>query len=411
MAYCKYKVFLFLIIMLAIIGMALSVYLTISFYHPEITGKFIACGDGVTDNCSLVSQSEYSSVLGIPLSSFSLLFYIFLFFILLIAAYADGQYYVYGWAVIFPLSAASLVIDGILAGILVKLGTLCLLCISSYIINILIFICLLFYLQDIKKAFSVSFKGVFLLTFKTESQNHDKRAVIGLFLLFSVMLLLNVVTPELNLKKETHEGKIKASLNDFYASEPVDIEFPESSMMTGNPNAPVKLIVFTDFFCNACYQFYLAEKYLLSKYKNKIKVVYYNYPRGGSCSGEDGKKILRRSCIAAKAFLSAGYYNIFAPYLTAHYHSYQYLYKDYDESKAIGIISEIMDDQVFLENMNSPETAELLERDLKLVHQLNMKVTPTVFINGRALLGVPPYELFDAIIEKELKKDKKNDEF
>jgi protein-disulfide isomerase/uncharacterized membrane protein len=402
----KYKLFACLIILLSIAGLALSVFLTFDFYHPEAAGRFISCGDGISDSCTFVSQSKYSSVFGIPLSSYAILFYTFVLFILLTAAYAGGKYYLSAWGVLFPLSAASLIIDIILAGILIKLGKLCQLCVATYLVNILIFVCFLFYLKGIKKEWSVNVKQIFLYIFRIEPLDHDRRAVAGLFFLFSVMLVCNVFISGLNMNRQNHEGKmtpreIENAVKEFYESQPVNAEFPESDMILGTADAPVEIKVFTDFFCKACYQFYLSEKYLFSKYGDQIRVVYYNYPLGGSCTTEDGKQNARRSCIAARAFVAAGALNIFTPYLVSHYRRHQELHKAYSESKAIEVASGMIGDaEAFKSRMNSPDTAAILERDMELGHQLNITVTPTLFIKNRPILGVPPNELLEAIIEK-----------
>ncbi len=388
----KQKIFLCLII-LSVAGVAISIYLTAHFYDAESEGLMFCEGDA----CESVIQSAYSSIGGIPISSYAILFYIFVLLTLLIAVYAGGRYKVYAWAVIFPLSVVSLLVDVILAGILVKLGKFCPLCVATYVINILIFVSLLFSLKDIKEEFSVSFKEIFSSTLNIEAQAHDRRAVALLFGLFSLMLVLNVLISSANLRQsnERREDPVAA----FYASEPLKMTFPESRMVIGNPKAAVEIVVFTDFFCKACYQFYLAEIYLLSKYKDKIRVVYYNYPRGGSC---DPEKEDSRSCVAAKAFLAAAEQDVFIRYLSSHYRHYQDLYKAYDEAKAVELASKFTDPETFREKMNSPDIAKRLARDLKLVHQLNLRVTPTLFINGRKLSGVPPEEVFDAIMEKEL---------
>jgi len=391
------KIFLCLIVALSIAGAAISIHLTANFYHPESGGLMFCKGEGA--DCESVIHSEYSSVAGIPLSSYALLFYAFTLFTFLVAAYADGKYYIYAWIVIFPLSAISLILDGVLAGILFKMGKFCVLCVATYLINIFMFVLLLFYLQAIKKEFSMSLREIFLLTLKIE-ENHDRKAAASWFALFSIMLALNLFLSGANLDCQAHKNK-KDPLEAFYASDPVETEFPESTMVMGNPDAPIQLAVFTDFLCKACYQFYLTEKHLFSKYGDKISIAYYNYPRGGSCDPKDGKQV-SPSCVAAKAFLSAGHHNIFASYLTSHYGNYQRVYNGYNETKAALLASVFMDNKAFREKMNSADTADLIERDLKLTRKLSITVTPTIFINRRMLAGVPSHELFDAIIDKEL---------
>lgn len=385
-----------IIMILTLTGAGISVYLSAHFY-TETSGGLMFC-EG--DACESVIQSEYASVLGIPLSSYAVLFYSLIFLALLITVYIGGQYYMYAWALIFPLSVIALIIDLILAGILVKLGKVCPFCVATYMINILIFTTLLYALKILKKEFSVTLKDIFLSTFRIDPKEHERRAVAGLFALISVMLVVILFLSSINLK---HSYKTEAGnpLSLFYESEPVDVTFPKSSMTLGRPDAQIKIMVFTDFFCNACYELFLTEAYLMTKYKNKLWVVYYNYPHSGSCEPKDGK--LPRSCIAAKAFLASGEIRIFPAYLAAHYSDYKNLHKSYNESEAIRLASKISkDEEAFAQQMNSPEIAERLERDIKLSHKLDITVTPTIFINGRKIPGTPRRDLFEAIIKKEL---------
>ena len=46
---------------------------------------------------------------------------------------------------------------------------------------------------------------------------------------------------------------------NFYQTPAQKIDFPDSGIILGNPEAEVTLYVFTDFLCSACYEFYRIE--------------------------------------------------------------------------------------------------------------------------------------------------------
>jgi protein-disulfide isomerase len=56
--------------------------------------------------------------------------------------------------------------------------------------------------------------------------------------------------------------------------------------------------------------------------------------------------------------------------------------------------------------LDSGKHAASIAEDMKLGESLGVSSTPTIFINGRALIGAQPYEQFQAIIDEELARGK-----
>ena len=52
--------------------------------------------------------------------------------------------------------------------------------------------------------------------------------------------------------------------------------------------------------------------------------------------------------------------------------------------------------------MTSPQAREPINGNLREGQEHGVQSTPTVFINGRTVLGAAPYALFEQIIEEEL---------
>jgi len=67
----KRSTLLVLVLLLAVLGIADSAYLT----HAAVTGNALACGIAGLDGCNVVAQSTYSKLLGIPLAEYGLVFY------------------------------------------------------------------------------------------------------------------------------------------------------------------------------------------------------------------------------------------------------------------------------------------------------------------------------------------------
>ena len=65
-----------------------------------------------------------------------------------------------------------------------------------------------------------------------------------------------------------------------------------------------------------------------------------------------------------------------------------------------------VDEARFRQMMNSEETTRRLEEHMVLAKELGVDSTPTMFIGGRKLVGVPPMEILDQIIRNELDRKK-----
>ncbi len=52
--------------------------------------------------------------------------------------------------------------------------------------------------------------------------------------------------------------------------------------------------------------------------------------------------------------------------------------------------------------LDSGRFADSIAADLKLGETLGVQSTPTVYINGRPVVGAQPYEYFQGVIEEEL---------
>jgi protein-disulfide isomerase len=61
-----------------------------------------------------------------------------------------------------------------------------------------------------------------------------------------------------------------------------------------------------------------------------------------------------------------------------------------------------LDAATFSQCLDSGKFAGIIAEDMKLGEALGVQSTPTLYINGRPLLGAQPYEAFQAVIDEEL---------
>lgn len=131
------KISLKIILILAIIGIALSAYsLT---HHFEITsGDFCSIGDSF--DCGKVNQGEYSKILGIPVAVLGMLFYCLILALTLMKIFKIKVTDIY-WDIMFYVSIVGLLFTLYLTFIeafIIK--SFCIICLASFAVVLGIFI-------------------------------------------------------------------------------------------------------------------------------------------------------------------------------------------------------------------------------------------------------------------------------
>ena len=401
------KKFVYAVILLTIAGTIVSGSLTIEHYYPDTGISSTLCKDSIINPCSSIQQSEYATLLGIPVAAFGLLFYIFILFSVLIADYASERYYLYFLAIALPLTALSILIDILLLIILIKMNIFCILCILTYLINVLLLITLMLWIGKTRSTLTMSLRDVMRSILGFGQEDPDRRAALSLFIVFVFFLSFAIFSSSYILKVKTYEPRpskeqIEAFINKFFLSPPTELNLPESNMVLGNIQAPVSIVVFTDFLCSACYKFFRVEKYLFSKFQDKINIIYYNYPLDKSCNKHTSYTRYLNSCLASRAITAAAQLKSFEQYLIGHFNRYPAISHAYNRESSLDIADQVMGRNTFMQRFNADETGEIVERDINIARELGIDATPTIFINGRKLVGVLPGRVLEAIIEREL---------
>jgi len=400
-------------LLLSFAGAILSGILLYQHYYPELELGFLSCGRGFSNPCIAVGQSPYASILGIPLAAFGIFYFTLITFLMLIADYAEEYYYHIFMGLIFPLVIAGTAADVVLGILMIKIGELCTLCLWTYIINVLLVALLFLYLRKISNR--VKLLEIIKGFFKPETP--DRKAVLALFVVFVFFLAFSVFTGSNILKTKAGSNKAPKSqitklVEGFYSQNPEKINFPESTMILGTPDAKIKIYAFTDFLCSACNKFYQLEKYILAKYKNDVEIIYYHYPLDASCNRHMDDTVYAGSCLASKAVYAASAAGLFSDYFYVHFSAYPE-YKDgftrENVSRNLSIAikesgkgepARIQFDEAF----KSQAAIDQIKMHIEFAESIKIEATPTVYIGGKKIVGVPPKEFIDAIITSELKK-------
>ncbi len=409
------KKYVYSILILSLAGAFLCTILLIQHFFPESDLGFVSCGQLIDNSCIAVSRSPYAAFMGIPIASLGLFTYLVYIFTILIADYAEGAYYRRAFGVILPLILTSLFVDLILIIILILISEFCILCFLTYIVNTLLLITILLWYRDMTAIENIRFSDIYKDFFKTDDAA-DKRAAFSSYVLFIFFLAFSIYSTTVVLriradKDYTDQGKINSFLDNFNAAKEENISFPQSKLTIGNHNAPLTIRVFTDFLCSACYKFYNIEKDLLTKYKDKIRIVYYNFPLDKNCNKYLDKTIYGNSCTASKALTASAELGIFKEYHESHFKKYNKIDHKYSKKTPYELLTDILSfkkdgkKRLKFKNMiNSQKVNDIVKQHIDFGESINIEATPTIFISNRRFTGVPPKEFLKAFIEKELNK-------
>lgn len=404
-----------ILIITAILGSVLAAILMYEFHYPEITEGLVICQQDLINSCQAVSQSQFSQIAGIPVAAFGFFFYLVVLFSILIADYAGGLFYRLISLPLLILSSMAIAADIFFAGAMIYIKQFCSLCAASYVLTIIIFIFSLLLYLDSRKNFPDKLTSL-LKNFLTGDEKKSNRALIAVYTVFVFMMLFSITAT--NFVLESRSGsrprvlsaeELNRELNEFYQEAPAVLLLPESNMKIGEDNAALKIYVFSDFLCGACYKFFELEKKLIVKFPGKIQFVYYNYPLDGECNANISNTVYDNSCLATASFILAADQGLFTSYLKEHFKNYNREFShSYNEPALKLTTGQVKGLQIPYgdELLKSPIVMKKLTDDLKLAKQLSISSTPTIIINGRKMVGVPAQQVIEEIIKREL-ADKK----
>ena len=173
----------------------------------------------------------------------------------------------------------------------------------------------------------------------------------------------------------------------------------DGNPIRGNLNAPVTVIEFSDFQCPVCERFYReVGKKIKETYVNtgKVKLVHMDYPlydihdyalsaaKAGECSYKQGK------------------------FWEMHDFLFENQY-DWQNPDVKNILTNAagelgINKEVFSICYDSDETLEKIGLDYYTGKSLEVRGTPTFFINGKVVVGFRTFEEISELLDAELKK-------
>lgn len=162
-----------------------------------------------------------------------------------------------------------------------------------------------------------------------------------------------------------------------------------ASPSRGDANAPVTVVVFSDFQCPFCSRAEATVRELEAAYPGKIRFVFKNQPL----------PFHEHARLAAKAALAAGEQGKFWEYHDALFNHQRELDRASLERYAEGLG---LDLRRFRAALDDSRLDIAIEADISEAHRLEVKGTPAFFVNGRNLQGAQPLAAFRAKVDQAL---------
>jgi protein-disulfide isomerase/uncharacterized membrane protein len=413
---------IFLVLLVAAAGVALAGLSSVHFiefkYNLKIGDSF--CNINAAFNCDAVTSSKWSTLFGLPLSGYGLGFYLSVV-ILALATFARVMASRTLFDLVFALSIPAFFFSVYLFIISeFVIGTLCLVCIGMYAVNILLLAASWFFGRDINAGERIAslprkLRSLFL---KTGSQQQSPALAVPLLAgALGVAMIGSFVVPETLIKtllQERNARVLESALPEqvrrWKTNPPVTFNYGMSSGVSndyakGSPDAPIRIVEFSDLECPACKKFSAIVDQLWEQYPGKIYVNFKNYPLDDACNPTVAKRFHPNACFAANLARCAGEQGKF-------WETIDFIFslersdgppevRRQEMMEAIELLS--MDRAAVEECLTSNRQLMKVRADIEEGDRLKVHGTPSVWINEKRLER-PDQQSLQTIIDQILKE-------
>jgi uncharacterized membrane protein len=377
-----FGVYFWTVIMITVIGLIVSIYLSVSHYRVYTDIGYISfCAISRAINCDTVSQSSYSIFLNLPVPVWGVIGYGFLLLCLLLAGSKSAEKKRI-WSIVFWISLVFACYSVILALVSTYLiSSYCIMCIVSYGVNL----ALLFYAWLIRRRFSDAglvkdTKEDILYLWKKRTRSLAVFSlyiisVIGIWIFYPVYW--NFQAP---LLSDSTPSGISGAGHPWIGAESPTLEITE----------------FADYQCFQCKKMHFFLRQLVAKHPDKIRLVHRHYPMDHTVNPIVKEPFHEGSGAMALIAISAARMNNFWPVN-------DYLFGIAGKTQVIEI-KELAEKvglnyEELKRTMSDRETQIDLRRDIWKGNKLRITGTPAYVIDGEIYQGQIPPEIIKKGLE------------
>lgn len=199
------------------------------------------------------------------------------------------------------------------------------------------------------------------------------------------------------------QEKVQEYIGKLTKSNPVEVYFAKPKLTmnveagdapyTGDKNAKVTIVEFSDFQCPFCSRAAETVNQLKKKYGNKVKIAFRHFPL----------PMHREARPASEASMCV---NEQSGDKFWKFHDLAFKNQDKLDNASLEKYAKEAgaDMKKFSECFNGKKYAAFVQKDLEYGEKIGVRSTPTFFINGQLVSGAVPVETFSEIIDEELAK-------
>lgn len=386
----RVKQWMWIGIILAVVGIAFSIYSTNHHLQLKAFGETDAsCNISATVSCDAVAASKYSEIAGIPLGVYGIGYFVAILTLIgfVLAGGKSAKEHLIGYSGLVAIGAFVSIVLGILSTVAV--GAACLACIGIYSVTALQAIAAFIYRDQVPRPVTTGVPAIYVTdNWLKDATSGGTTAAIAVA---AVVALFTFIKPSIAPKAPAEQAakagpdapRLAAKVDTIPVSKSAYSGLGED-FRKGPDTAKVQIVEFADYQCPACGQVKVVLDQLEAEYKDKIQIVFRNFPLDNTCNQTVQQKMHEFACNAAVMARCAGQYGKFWEMHGTLFAKQRELSNEKIKEFAKGV--GLTDDQIKT-CWDSKDILAKIKDDVALGTQLAIDSTPTLFINGRKVIG------------------------
>jgi protein-disulfide isomerase/uncharacterized membrane protein len=375
---------------LAIIGLIISGYLYLRLLillDTSVSGGIDFCSELFTLGCDEALKSEFGNFIGLPLSGWGIVYYVTILIISLLGELLTETFKETAIDLLLFVTGITAVISlGFITAFILNLIPFCPLCLLIHIINLTLILAVIkLSSKRIRESLLSLYTGLknFIVT-KGPMPRRTREQIVPLLLIIAAALLfyqwVSIQLISLEVAEDYSFDEFEF-YEDFAAEKFVDLKLSPDDPVIGYPDAPVHMVIFSDFQCSGCRSVSDGIKTMLNRFKTELKITFKHYPLSSDCNSTLSYDLHPYSCQAAYAAEAAHMQGKFWEY-----HDLLFSTSFYgEEDELIDFALELeLDITKFREDMKTAAPEKIAE-DISLGNEITITGTPTIFINGKRI--------------------------
>ena len=369
-----------LMLILSLAGLLISVVLArIHFKVNSEAGFHSFCGRGSTFNCDDVARSPYSIWLGVPMALWGVWGYCLAAAVALWGLRARRA--ALTAACSLPLFTGFVGLSVVLGSISAfRLHALCILCASTYGINLSLFILALVH------AANIGFSPVAAAPLHAFREGAGKPLAI-LVLLGATVLGLVALVPSY----WPQSGKPRASR--LAGSGLARGEVPGGGHWIGAQKPTLTITEFSDYECPHCRQAHAQLRNIVAQFPDRVRLVHRHFPLDQACNRSIERPFHQFACWAAQLAECAGRAGRFWDANDILFE----LSNSLDTQSTKKIAAELKLDPAALDRCMKGEGLADVKNDIEVGIALKLEGTPSFLVDGQVYMGNLPAAVLESL--------------